>query len=366
MNMKLKEFKQAMKNKKIDLCIIVNLKTKDPNFIYFTGIDVDYCFLLIYQGRKPEIISSPLEHERTKKASRIKNIKKYINNPFEEIAEVIKRYKIKKLGLNYSVFTLRSLSALKKELRKARIKNVRMFDTCDTLKRLRAIKTEKELRLLKKACLITDRVFALVINNLKKTNKIKTELDLKRFIDAEIEKKGCTNSFPTIVASGKNSSMPHHEPQNIKLKKGFCVIDFGAKYKGYNADISRTIYFGKPSKKELFFYNFIKNIKTKSAARIKEGKSTKRFMWQVTKEYGKFAKYLIHGLGHGIGTEIHEKPCISLKQKDKFFIGNVFTIEPGIYFPNRFGIRIEDDYILTPKGVKRLTKTSERLIILKG
>ncbi len=157
--------------------------------------------------------------------------------------------------------------------------------------------------------------------------------------------------------------MPHHEPMNIKIKKGFCVIDFGVKYKGYCSDITRTIYVGKPSKKEQQIYNTLLNIQKNTINQIIQNKKCPELYNFVNESLGKYKKYFTHGLGHGVGVEIHEMPNLTLNSRDKIKNNMIFTIEPGIYFPRKFGIRIEDTILFKNRPIQ-LTKTSKDLIII--
>lgn len=157
--------------------------------------------------------------------------------------------------------------------------------------------------------------------------------------------------------------MPHHEPSNTKIKKGFCVIDFGVKYKGYCSDITRTICIGKPSDKEKETYNSLLAIQKNTINQIRSGKKCSELYDFVNNSLGKHQKYFTHGLGHGVGTQIHEMPNLSLNSKDRIKNNMVFTIEPGIYFPGKYGIRIEDTIFFKNKSIL-LTKTAKDLIII--
>lgn len=157
--------------------------------------------------------------------------------------------------------------------------------------------------------------------------------------------------------------MPHHEPKNEKIKKGFCVIDFGVKYKGYCSDITRTAYVGKPSQKEKEIYNMLLKIQKDAISQVKENKKCSELYNFVNESLGKCKKYFTHGLGHGVGVEIHEMPNLTLNSKDRIKNNMVFTIEPGIYFPGKFGIRIEDTILFKNNPIS-LTTTSKDLITI--
>ena len=214
----------------------------------------------------------------------------------------------------------------------------------------------------KQASKLTETVWAKTINAIKK-HKLKTELQVKEFIEAEIEKDGYKTSFPLIVASGKNAAIPHYSPRQNKLK-GFCVVDFGINYNGYCTDITRTFFVGKSTKKEIELYNLVNNAKNYASTLITPGKRTAFVTKKTRQALGKYEKYFTHGLGHGIGLEIHEFPNLKTEAKDKFYPGMIFTIEPGIYIKNKLGIRIEDDYLLGEKGLIQLTKAPKDLVVI--
>ena len=153
------------------------------------------------------------------------------------------------MGVNKEEFTLLLKDVFKKVLKKSRFVDLRK-----ELYQLREQKTKKEIKIIKKGCRISDEILVKCFRNFK---KFRREAEVKAFLEYEAKKKCCELAFPTIVASGRNSSKAHHSTEDIKLKKGFCVIDFGIRYKGYCTDTTRTVYLGKPSKKEIDMYDFL-------------------------------------------------------------------------------------------------------------
>lgn len=153
-------------------------------------------------------------------------------------------------------------------------------------------------------------------------------------------------AFEPIVASGKDSRNPHYEPSPAaKLKKGFCIIDFGVKHKGYCADITRTVYLGTPSKTDVEFYNNVRNEQKRLERELKSGTSRMQPSFSM-----------VHALGHGIGLDVHEPPLVG---RGKLQTGVTIALEPARY--EQQGVRIEDDYIVTEHGLKRLSKSSREL-----
>lgn len=214
-----------------------------------------------------------------------------------------------------------------------------------------AIKTQKEIRLIKKSCSYADKVIQEAI---KFADKNKTEIQVHRFIKRKIKELGLKPSFKPIVSSYYPKRL-HRKPLNKKLK-GFVIIDLGVKYKGYCSDITRMVYIGKPSKQEIKNYNKVLKLQKELIA-SKELDCRKLH----TKAKRVLKKDFIHGIGHGIGLNIHEKPYLNPKTKDKLKDGMTFTIEPGIY--KKQGIRIEDDILLKNKKKIVLTKTRKDLVI---
>ncbi len=218
------------------------------------------------------------------------------------------------------------------------------------------IKTKEEIKNIKKACIITDSIFKKMIKNFN----FKNESDIAGFIKQEIKKRKLKQSFKPIVASGKSASNPHYEENNKDLSRGFCVIDFGVKYNGYCSDMTRTIFIGKPSKKEKQLYNMVLKSQTSAIKKLKPGVLCKDIANEARKHLKRYNKKMIHSTGHGLGKRIHEKPYISIKSNEKLDKGMAFTIEPGIYLRN-YGIRIEDTILLRQKPII-LTKSEKRLM----
>ena len=355
--MKIKQFQKFLAEKKTDFALFYNIDSMDydKDIVYFTGYK-GIGALVIPKNKKPFLVVPEMEYGRI----RNKNIRVYKwtkkKRLFEFILDVINKNKIKKkkIGINKNVFTLNVHRSFKKYLKKNKI-----IDVSGLCGKVRAIKTEEEAKNIKKACSITGLLFSSLIKNIKK-KKLKTESDVVGFLNKKAKDFNCELVF-AVVASGKGASVPHYEAQNIRLRRGFCVIDFGVRYKNYNSDMTRTIYIGKPSKKEINLYTFLLNIQKNTKKNIKINDSCGRIYNSVKEQLGKYSKNFNHGLGHGIGIKIHELPNLTDKSKDKIQKNMVFTVEPGIYFQNKFGIRIEDTVLMKEKAI-RLTKTTKDLL----
>lgn len=227
------------------------------------------------------------------------------------------------------------------------------------------IKTKEEILKIKKACQVTDAIFVNIINFLKNSKKV-TEIGLRDFILIEIKNRGLKPSFPPIVSSGKRAgSEIHPKPTDEKLK-GFVIVDFGVIYNKYMSDMTRTIYMGIPNKREKEIYDLILKSQELGINIASVGIHCADVDDIVRNSLGKYKKYFIHTLGHGVGTRIHEQPRLYYKQTKPVLRENmVITIEPGIYIKNKLGIRIEDTCLLTKKGCKSLTKSRKDLVVIK-
>jgi Xaa-Pro aminopeptidase len=187
-----------------------------------------------------------------------------------------------------------------------------------------------------------------------------TERQLASIAEQGMRRAGCDwYAFPTIVCAHDFKNI-HAVPSNYKIKKTDTVIvDIGAIYKGVHADMTRTFCL-KPTKKTKELYSVVKKSHEESAAHLRP-KVKARFIDKVARDIINKAGYKIpHGLGHGVGLQIHQRPSLKPRSRDKLKIGDIVTIEPGVYLP-KIGIRIEDMYLITKHGAKRLTNFPKKL-----
>ncbi|MFC1691312.1 M24 family metallopeptidase [Nanoarchaeota archaeon] len=348
----MKNLQSYLKKKKISYALFIQDEIPNPNMFYFSGYG-GYGALVV-PAKKPSYLLVPemeyeLAKEQVKKAkSRIK-IKKLKGKLLKQIPGA------KNTALDYSSLSHSDYKQLKSKIR-SKTKDISKF-----CQQLRETKSKDEIKKIKKACQITQKIIDSCI---KKFNSFKTESEAAAYLVSETYKEGCKPSFDPIIASGKNSSKPHHIPQKTRINKGFCIIDYGVKYEGYCADITRTIYVGRPTEKEKELYSNLNKIQKDVLKRIKADIKAKDLDLSVRKQLGKLNNKFIHALGHGIGIEVHESPNISGKSKEKLEQNSVLAIEPAIYLKGRFGIRIEDDVLVgKDKGIL-ISKPSNKLKIL--
>lgn len=349
--MKIKELQQVLVSKGLDYGIFFNTSmTKKDSFVtYFSGLDIELVFVIVPKKGVPFVVVSNLELGRVKKMSKIKKIFSFGKDLFGLLKEKIGVNK--KIGINNFSVTLHESKLLKKHLK------CKLVDIGKEIRNLRECKTDEEIKTISKAARVGDEIFRLTLQNFK---SFKTELDIKNFIESNIRKRGFEPAFEITVNSGSNASHGHYSTTNDKLKKGFCIIDFGVRLDNYCSDMTRTIHIGKISDKEIENYRRILNVQQKTIKSVKVGMKYSD-LDKISRDV--LGKKLIHGLGHGLGLDVHEAPIVGPKSKDKIKVGHVFTVEPGEYVKDKYGIRIEDDVAITKKGVKILTKTSKDLIV---
>lgn len=225
------------------------------------------------------------------------------------------------------------------------------------------IKTKEQVIKIRKACRVTDAIFD---NILKQNLKNMTEVELHDFILLEIKKKKLKPSFPPIVTSGKRAGSEIHPQSSNNKMSGFVIIDFGVIYEKYMSDMTRTIFIGNPTKEEKDIYKIILQSEELGINIATDGMYCADVDEVVRNSLGKYNKYFIHMLGHGVGTKIHENPKLYYKlTKPVLKEGMIITIEPGIYIKKKLGIRIEDTCLITQKGCISLTKSPKELIVIR-
>lgn len=232
-----------------------------------------------------------------------------------------------------------------------------------SLSEMRSIKNDDEIESLKKAQLIAEKAFYEILNYIKEG---RTEIEVASYLEYCMRKSGGEKiSFETIVVSGKSNSVPHGVPTEKKICNGdFVTMDFGTVINGYHSDMTRTIVVGKADEKQKEIYQTVLKAQTSAIETVKSSircsdvdKAARDFI-----EKAGYGNFFCHSTGHGVGLEIHENPAVSPKSDKILSTGNVITIEPGIYLPGKFGVRIEDFGVVTENGFINFTKADKSLI----
>ncbi|MBE6671218.1 MAG: M24 family metallopeptidase [Ruminococcaceae bacterium] len=233
------------------------------------------------------------------------------------------------------------------------------------LENLREYKSDIEAEYVIKAQRIAEKSLDMLLSDLDLNM---TEKEVAAYLEYLMKKNGADGiSFNTIAVSGKASSLPHGVPRNVKLEKGFLTLDFGAVYKGYHSDMTRTVSIGKATEEMKKVYNTVLEAQELAINAIMNGEKSCFNIDKISRDFIYNMGYegcFGHGLGHGVGLLIHESPRLSpAAPKEKMLEkGHIVTVEPGIYLENKFGVRIEDMIYMSEEGPKNITMTPKRLI----
>ena len=232
------------------------------------------------------------------------------------------------------------------------------------LRRMRAVKDAEEVELMKKAQAITDAAFQHMLGFIRPGL---TEKQLRIELENFMYEHGADGlAFGSIVAAGPNAANPHAIPSDRVVEKGeFVLMDYGARYRDYNSDMTRTVSVGEPSSKMREIYDIVRHTHEECAKAVYagiDGNEIHELSRKLIGEAG-YGAYYGHGLGHGVGIDIHELPNFG-RTHNTVAEGSVVTIEPGIYLPGEFGVRLEDYGIVTDKGFEPFTQSPHELQII--
>jgi len=322
------------------------------NLLYFAGFP-GAASLLIPRDGESTIYVYGVNYEQAKAEGRGFGVAlvKRDENLMAKIAEKVKDYKIKKLAVD--ALSIEGWRALAKETRgetKLKVKGNFVWE-------LRKVKDEEEVALMRKAGELTSEGMKTAYEALTPGMK---EYEVAAEIEYAMRKRGSYGTaFETSVASGPRSAFPHGGCSDREIREGdLVVVDFGATYKFYRSDMTRTLVVGKPSEKQKKLYQIVKAAQEKAFEIIKPNVKAKNVDAAARKtiEDAGYGEYFVHSLGHGVGLEVHEPPTLNSSSKETLAVGNVVTDEPGIYLVGYGGVRIEDTVLVRKNGAEKLTK----------
>ena len=333
--------------------------TNITNIKYLTGFTGSAAILLIIKD-KCYFIS---DGRYTKQASeQVRNAK--ISIIEKSYFDTIKNLKI--LEDNYKIgFESNNISFTNHKMLVEAFPKINWYSTESVIEDIQSIKDKYEINSLKKAAEITDYVFEKIID------EIKAGLS-EKFIAARIAFLFKTNgaegeSYDSIIASGPNAALPHARPTDRKFTEGdFIVMDFGALFEGYHADMTRTVMIGKPTQKHQEIYDIVSKSQMSGISHCKSGvkcSDVDKACRSVINQHG-YGDFFNHSTGHGIGLEVHALPRIHHSNQELLKTNQVITIEPGIYIPDWGGVRIEDDCVINDNDCSILNKSTKELISL--
>lgn len=332
------------------------LLTDETQRAYFTGFKSSFGYVAVTQTQTAFFTDKRYAYaaENTLKDT---GIQVYIYTSLDDIKNYLVGLGVKTVGIDYTLTTVNEFKSLK-------ALGFKFKDVSEKLSKLFSVKNSEEIKLIKKACKIAEKSFYEILPFVKKGV---TEKQLANELEYAMLKNGAEKtSFDTIVAFGANTAVPHHETGDTVLTENQPVlIDFGCKVGGFCSDCTRTFYYGEPSLEFANAYEATLKANLEAEDKISAGMTCKQadaVARDVLDTYG-YAEAFTHSLGHGIGINVHEFPYLSPKRGDAVLKNKmVFSIEPGVYFDGKFGIRIEDTVVLMGGKVQRLFNDDKNLI----
>jgi Xaa-Pro aminopeptidase len=272
--------------------------------------------------------------------------------------------KAKELGISDLGFEKPSMTYAAYERLNGLLAPGKLAPTDPIFSNLRMRKTPSEIEKIKEACLFTDRAFEYLLDRIQPG---RTEFEVHLDLEFYIRRHGHELAFTPIVVSGENGARPHGHASDRVLQEGdFVTMDFGAQIDGYNSDLTRTVVVGTADQRHRDVYNQVLKAQIAALESIKPGgkaKDTDALSRQVLDEMD-LSKYFGHGLGHGLGRLVHDAGRMSGSSEDVFEVGQVWTVEPGVYIEGFGGVRIEDDVVVVEDGIEILTHAPKELIEL--
>ncbi len=342
---RIEKLREKMTEFECDGVVIFNI-FNNADLRYFTGADIEG--VLVVDRDEANVLVSSLYYQR---ASDVLGDNVVLSKDLDDVVNFLKKKGVRKLGVDFGRSTHRQVESLS---------DFQLIDFSNKTLELRMIKERDEINQIKRAAYIARNAFMKVYPMLKPGI---TEKELADELSYQIRKNGGEKeAFQTIVASGANAAYPHHIPTEKPIEEGeFVVIDFGASVNGYNSDMTYTFLMGEKSdeKKELFnavFYAQLFATEMIAPNRTKASEVYKRAKSELAKRGG-VDRYFIHGLGHGVGLEVHEFPYLNAESNAVLKPNMIFTIEPGIYIPGKLGIRLEHMVLVKENDVEVIAFT---------
>lgn len=364
MKKRLNAFQDWLINEQIDTAIL----TSSENVFYFSNFFSDpherVLAIILFPKEEPFLVCPQMEVETAKAAGFEQTIIGYndTENPWEKVtAEIHKRAgQVKKIAVEKT-----HMNVERYEILQTAYPSAQFISAEEKLNQLRAIKDEVEIEKLRKACELADYAIEVGVNAIKEGV---SELEIVAAIEYEMKKKGVQKmSFDTTVLAGAKAASPHGVPGNATVKKGdFVLFDLGVVYEGYCSDITRTVAFGEVSEEARKVYDTVLQAQLAAVDASRPGITCAELdqtARKIISDAG-YGEYFTHRLGHGLGISIHEYPSVTETNQLKLQPGMVYTIEPGIYIPEKVGVRIEDDIVITKDGAEVLTKYPKKLQVI--
>jgi Xaa-Pro aminopeptidase len=352
---RIERLRQVMQQQDLPAMLITNAYNRQ----YMTGFVGSAGYVLITQDRALFLVDFRYVTQASEQSPGYEIIE-HEPKAAATILELLNQIGIKRLGFEQSDVTYGAYLSYQKNLG-----GIELVPTDQLVESLRMIKDSGELQIMQEAADLADAAFTHILTKLKPgVSENEIALEIEMFIRSN---GGTSTSFDTIVASGERSALPHGRAgERILQANEFVKMDFGAYYKGYCSDITRTVVLGKPSVKHKEIYDIVHEAQLNCLNNLKPGMTGSEgdaLARDVISQYG-YGDHFGHGTGHSLGLEIHESPRLSKLDPTILKTGMVVTVEPGIYLPGFGGVRIEDDVVLTDTGIKILTHSTKDFLTI--
>ena len=336
------------------------LITHLPNIRYLCGFSGSSAAMVVTQ-REAAFFTDGRYREQSKKEVQGCKIRIGAASALAQASTWLGSSSLRRIGIDAAHLTVAEHAAVTKAL----AKGARLVKAPDFAGEMRAIKDIQEISRIRDACDLGSRLFGVL---LRKMRSGLAESEVAGELELAARKAGADQmSFPTIIAGGRRSALPHGRASDAVLPpRGFVVCDFGVILAGYCSDMTRTLHLGRPKGKVEQVYEAVRQAQQSALDTVRPGKTVGEVdlaARRVLKEQ-RLDRFFTHSTGHGVGLEIHEGPRVASGGKDVLKPGMVVTIEPGVYLPGQWGVRIEDTVVVTPTGCEILTKSRKELITL--
>jgi len=332
----------------------------DMTFFYVTGLErgaFERCGIVLYPDGSGEMIISSLEEVAAKQSDIPITV-------FENEVEKCNWIKEKlsstnRIGVNSKELTQKGYKEIKN------LTNAKLVDISESISKARKVKDQKEIKIMKEACKLASEAAEEIGDYIEPGIK---EFEIGANLSYLMKKRGAAgDAFKPKIASGPNSAEPHYTGGRRELKKGdFILMDFGALYRQYNSDITRTYFVGDITEKQRRMYNVVFKANKTALEMIEEGIKANKVHKSAEKviNNSEFKGKFIHSLGHSIGLSCHDGSGFSPSSNFKLEEGMILTVEPGVYIQGYGGVRIEDNILVTKNGCELLTHASKDLKII--
>lgn len=348
---RLRRLDRAMRAAKLDAFLVMT----EVNRYYFTGMPCSNAILVVRPGARPEFCTDFRYTESARTGVPFADVRP-IKKSEKAIQARGKKEGWKRVGYEGAIPAARFLELQEK------LKGLVLVDGTAQLDALRRVKTPREIAVLRRAASVLDRVFAAALDEVRPGM---SEWQIRALIRHKADVFAQGESFDCIVGVGENSSRCHHTPgDRILGNNEALLIDMGVMVQGYCSDMTRTVFFGTPPVRFRRIYETVLRANRSAIKALKPGAisgTVDAAARGIIRKAG-HAKHFGHGLGHGVGLEVHDKGRLADKTTEKIAAGMVLTVEPGIYLPGFGGVRIEDMVLVTRTGREVLTATPKRLV----